>query len=188
MSRLDHEFSETHLLPGRSNSSPCRASDALSFGRVAGGVADATSGGDGACGLVEVIEELEPTIGLEPMTCRLRSADEGNPSATQTTPDEVMSRNSGEPPDGPDRPEAESFVSLGSQLVANQGPVRIFQWVSSKAANLHPGSGHLIRQEARGGTRRMQPVIDDLSDRAPRTLVSGQIHGFESPTGFTTCC
>ena len=39
--------------------------------------------------VVEVIEGLEPTIGLEPMTCRLRTEEDGEPSATQRTSDDV---------------------------------------------------------------------------------------------------
>ena len=39
--------------------------------------------------VVEVIERLEPTIGLEPMTCRLRTEEDPEPSATQPTSDDV---------------------------------------------------------------------------------------------------
>jgi hypothetical protein len=49
-------------------------------------------------------KKLEPTIGLEPMTCRLRTADEPNSSDTQTTSDEITSRTLGESPNGSDRP------------------------------------------------------------------------------------
>src|SRR5262245_23595554 len=37
----------------------------------------------GAENVVEAIEELEPTIGLEPMTCRLRTEDDIRRSETQ---------------------------------------------------------------------------------------------------------
>ena len=48
-----------------------------------------TNRGFAARGVVEVLEKLEPTIGLEPMTCRLRTADEADSSSTQTTLDDA---------------------------------------------------------------------------------------------------
>jgi hypothetical protein len=39
--------------------------------------------------VVEVMERLEPTIGLEPMTCRLRTADNVELRDTQATSDDV---------------------------------------------------------------------------------------------------
>ena len=47
--------------------------------------------------VVEVIEKLEPTIGLEPMTCRLRTADEAERVRTEPTSDELTARDSGGP-------------------------------------------------------------------------------------------
>src|SRR5262245_10387703 len=40
-------------------------------------------------GVLEVSERLEPTIGLEPMTCRLRTDAGGEPSTTQPTSDDA---------------------------------------------------------------------------------------------------
>ena len=56
--------------------------------------------------VVEVLERLEPTIGLEPMTCRLRSEDEGEHAAHQATSEDVSSRNVSDEADGPDRPKS----------------------------------------------------------------------------------
>src|SRR5262245_16167100 len=39
--------------------------------------------------VVVVIEKLEPTIGLEPMTCRLRTENKGERSDTQSTSDDI---------------------------------------------------------------------------------------------------
>ena len=46
-----------------------------------------STGLDGS--VVEVIARLEPTIGLEPMTCRLRTANEPEPRSTEKTSDDV---------------------------------------------------------------------------------------------------
>ena len=48
-----------------------------------------TLAGSGVSVVVEVIEKLEPTIGLEPMTCRLRSEDTGELSTTEPTLDDL---------------------------------------------------------------------------------------------------
>jgi hypothetical protein len=43
-----------------------------------------------AANVVEVIERLELTSGFQPMTCRLRTGGYTEPSATQTTSDDLV--------------------------------------------------------------------------------------------------
>jgi hypothetical protein len=49
---------------------------------------------------VEVLEKLEPTIGLEPMTCRLRSLGEDSPGTPQPYQNDVVTPTSEPPPEG----------------------------------------------------------------------------------------
>jgi len=51
---------------------------------------------------MEVIEELEPTIGLEPMTCRLRTEDKTELSTTEPISDDVTQHALGEATKGDD--------------------------------------------------------------------------------------
>jgi hypothetical protein len=49
--------------------------------------------------VVEVIERLEPTIGLGPMTCRLRSLGEDSPRTPQANQNDVVTLTSEPPPE-----------------------------------------------------------------------------------------
>jgi hypothetical protein len=127
---------------------------------------------------VEVIEKLEPTIGLEPMTCRLRTDEDSQLSTTQPTSDDVTPPAFDRRPEVDERPSSSQFVPLGDQLVTSQrGHLR-----STRSRPCHEMIGSWpTTQEDRRQTPVLAPqggslTLNDAARRLFVTLVGDGAH------------